>query len=167
MSTSTAHAERTPPAASPAELFSLAGKTALLTGGTRGIGAACALALARAGASVVLVVRPLSSPSSAPPAPSSAPSGAEHPSLAPLLALGQTHASQKYSIVEADLADMKSVKEVFPKALQKAGGTIDVLVNCGGIQRRHPSTEFPEEDWDEVGSSSSLNSPNITTTGAS
>lgn len=27
---------------------------------------------------------------------------------------------------------------------------IDILVNCGGIQRRHPSHEFPDSDWNEV-----------------
>ena len=27
---------------------------------------------------------------------------------------------------------------------------IDILVNCAGIQRRHPSAQFPHDDWDEV-----------------
>lgn len=32
-----------------------------------------------------------------------------------------------------------------------AGHDIDILVNCGGIQRRHPAHQFPDEDWNEVG----------------
>ena len=30
------------------------------------------------------------------------------------------------------------------------GLKIDILVNCGGIQRRHPAELFPDEDWEEV-----------------
>ena len=29
-------------------------------------------------------------------------------------------------------------------------GAIDVLINNAGIQRRHPFTEFPEQDWDDI-----------------
>ncbi len=32
----------------------------------------------------------------------------------------------------------------------KDGHTIQILVNCAGIQRRHPSHEFPDSDWNEV-----------------
>lgn len=126
-------------------LFSLAGKHALVTGGTRGIGAACALSLAQAGASVCLAVRPGQSSDLQ-----------DHPALKPLAAY--TGQNQKHVAVECDLGDMASVKSVFEKALQtkEMAGTIDILVNCGGIQRRHPSTEFPEEDWDEVSSSGRL-----------
>lgn len=47
---------------------------------------------------------------------------------------------------------MHQVKRVIDEALQleEMRGRIDVLVNCGGIQRRNPSTQFTEEDWDEV-----------------
>lgn len=31
------------------------------------------------------------------------------------------------------------------------GETIDILLNCGGIQRRTPAENFSDEDWDEVG----------------
>ena len=30
------------------------------------------------------------------------------------------------------------------------GETIDILLNCGGIQRRTPAENFPDQDWDEV-----------------
>jgi 2-deoxy-D-gluconate 3-dehydrogenase len=36
-----------------------------------------------------------------------------------------------------------------PKVL-KDGHHIDILLNCAGIQRRHPAHEFPDDDWNEV-----------------
>lgn len=138
MSSSDVACEKTP-STSSLGLFNLSGKTALLTGGTRGIGQACAVALVDAGANVILAVRP----------GTSAGPGGEHPALAPLNAASK--GSSKHSTVEADLSDLESVKTVFDRALSVSPtGAIDILVNCGGIQRRHPSTDFPESDWDEV-----------------
>ncbi|KAJ8693734.1 hypothetical protein PTI98_008705 [Pleurotus ostreatus] len=83
-------------------------------------------------------------------------------------------------VVYADLEDMADVKTVWPRALallgrerdgesgeggegegvEGAGGEdgegaqgqprIHILVNCAGVQRRHPSVAFPEADWDTV-----------------
>ena len=88
------------------------------------------MALAEAGADVCLVQRPGSTNTS---------------TYDQITALGR-----RVEIVECDLADLESVKGVFPKAVEKMGGEIHVLVNCGGIQRRAPAVEFPEADWDEV-----------------
>jgi len=118
---------------SPA-LFSLAGKNVLITGASRGIGAACAIALAEAGASICLVQRP--------------PSEDVEPNVKTLnaiLALGVTAKT-----VYCDLDDMDAVKHVFQTALDVMGGQIHILVNCAGIQRRWPSVDFPESDWDKV-----------------
>lgn len=109
-------------------LFNLQGKHALITGATRGIGAACALALAQAGVRCCLVVRPGTEASSV---------------LKPLP--GTNHTT-----VEADLSDMKQVKSVFDRALPLLEGKIDILINCGGIQRRNPAVDFAEEDWNDV-----------------
>ncbi|SNX85405.1 probable 2-deoxy-D-gluconate 3-dehydrogenase [Melanopsichium pennsylvanicum] len=139
MSSSDATCEKTP-STSSLGLFSLSGKTALLTGGTRGIGQACAVALVEAGASVILAVRPGTTTDSL-----------VHPALGPLNAVANQSSSQKHSTVDADLSDMEAVKTLFDRALALShSGSIDILVNCGGIQRRHPSTDFPENDWDEV-----------------
>ena len=106
-----------------------------------GIGAACAIALAEAGANICLVQRPGSTnletfnalQALAPPAPT---------------------ASRNVKIVECDIADLDAVKGVFDKALEAMGGEIHVLVNCAGIQRRAPAVEFSESDWDDVRGSS-------------
>ncbi|KAJ5975985.1 2-dehydro-3-deoxy-D-gluconate 5-dehydrogenase [Penicillium waksmanii] len=115
--------------ASVASLFSLSGRTALITGGTRGIGQAMAFALAEAGADVILVQRDESNTSTRDEI---------------INRLGR-----KAYIHVAELSDRKSVKEIIPTVTSQ-GLKPDILVTCAGIQRRHPSHQFPDEDWDEV-----------------
>ena len=50
----------------------------------------------------------------------------------------------------AELADREAVKKIVPTLVQQ-GVQPDILLNCAGIQRRHPSEKFPDEDWDEAG----------------
>jgi len=54
-------------------------------------------------------------------------------------------------IVHCDLSDTDAVKLVFQSALETMAGRIHILVNCAGIQRRSPSIDFSEKDWDDVG----------------
>jgi 2-deoxy-D-gluconate 3-dehydrogenase len=110
------------------KLFSLEGQTALITGGTRGIGAAIAIGFAEAGADIILVQRDESN--------SSTKKAVE--------ALGR-----KAYIVLADLSEKSSVRTLVARALQIVP-KLDILVNAAGIQRRHPAHEFPDEEWDEV-----------------
>jgi len=115
------------------QLFSLSGQNVLITGATRGIGAACAIALAQAGASICLVQRE--------------PTNGVSPNLATfntIRALGV-----KVEVVYCDLGDLEATKSVFQKALDVMGG-IHILVNCAGIQRRSPSLDFAESDWDDI-----------------
>lgn len=56
---------------------------------------------------------------------------------------------RKCTIYTADLASKDSIAGLIPKILAD-GHQIHVLLNCAGIQRRHPSHEFPQDDWDEV-----------------
>ena len=76
-------------------------------------------------------------------------------------------ASRRVTIVKCDLSDKEQVKTLVERSIsavttngdQKAesvgsatlGSNIDILVNCGGIQRRHKAETFPDSDWDEVG----------------
>jgi len=115
-------------------LFGLSGRTALCTGATRGIGQKLAVALAKAGADVVLVQRNTSN----------------QETLELIKAEGR-----KAWIVVCDLADNKAVKGLVKQVTgtEEEGGmgiTLDIVVNCGGIQRRTPAENFPDADWDEV-----------------
>jgi 2-deoxy-D-gluconate 3-dehydrogenase len=56
----------------------------------------------------------------------------------------------KADIFECDLADKDQVSKLIPQLTEKMGRTIDIVVNCGGIQRRHPVEKFPDNDWEEV-----------------
>jgi hypothetical protein len=53
-------------------------------------------------------------------------------------------------IYVCDLADKAQVKKVVPTITGELGLKVDILINCGGIQRRHKSEVFPDEDWEEV-----------------
>jgi gluconate 5-dehydrogenase len=109
------------------EVFGLSGKTAVVTGGSSGIGRAIAVALGRAGARVVLVARR--------PAPMAE-------VVAELRDLGAAgHA------ISADLADRAAVARAVEQI--KAGyGEPDVLVNSAGVNRRPPMDDLTSDDWD-------------------
>ncbi|OJT06263.1 2-dehydro-3-deoxy-D-gluconate 5-dehydrogenase [Trametes pubescens] len=124
------------PAVPALALFSLAGQNVLITGATRGIGAACAIALAEAGANICLVRRPAAA----------GVAQTNDDTTTAITALGRT-----VKTVECDLADLDVVKGLFQQALDAMGGEIHVLVNCAGIQRRSPAVQFPENDWDDGG----------------
>lgn len=110
-----------------AELFSLEGKVAVVTGANTGLGQAMALALASAGASVGLVGR-------------SAPDETE----ALIKDAGGTSA-----VVMADLSDA-GVAPVVVQQAEDALGPVDILVNNAGIIRREEALDFSESDWDDV-----------------
>lgn len=115
-------------------------RVSLLTQLPAGIGAACAKALAEAGASLCLVLRE--------------PTEGAEPNLATVHTIRAMGAVAEY--VFCDLSDLDAVKGLFQKALDKMGGQIHVLVNCAGIQRRSPSVDFSEGDWDDVSCSFTL-----------
>ena len=109
-------------------LFDLSGKVALVTGASRGLGAAMAHALADAGADVALHAseRPPSATESA------------------IVAKGRR--GQSFT---ANLAKREETARLVPDVL-KAFGRIDILVNNAGTILRKPAAEHPDEYWDEV-----------------
>ena len=109
--------------------FSLEGKRALVTGASRGLGQAIAVALAEAGADVVCA--------------SSRRAGTDDTAAF-------VHAAGREAWqVEADLADRAATLAMADEA-ERLAGPIDVLVNNGGTIRRHPAAGHPLEDWDLV-----------------
>ncbi|KAI1372439.1 NAD(P)-binding protein [Hypoxylon crocopeplum] len=109
-------------------IFSLKGETALITGATRGIGQAVAVGLAEAGADIILIQR----------------STTATETKKAVEALGR-----KAYIYTADLASSEDVASIVPKVLAD-GHTIRILVNCAGIQIRHPPEIFPDTDYKAV-----------------
>jgi len=109
-------------------LFDLTGKTALVTGASRGIGRAIALALAEAGADVALVTN------------QSNPAEIEQ-EIAAL--------NRRAVVIKADLSDESRLPGVIAETIE-AFGKIDILVNNSGIIRRTPAAEHAAADWHDV-----------------
>ena len=108
-------------------LFSLEDRVALVTGGSSGIGRAVADALARAGASVVVVAR-------------------KEAELAATVA-ELTADGCRAAWVSADLGTRDGVRAAAEEAV-KAFGEPDILVNSAGINLRPPLGELTEDVWD-------------------
>jgi 2-dehydro-3-deoxy-D-gluconate 5-dehydrogenase len=109
--------------------FRLDGQTALVTGASRGLGAAMARALAEAGADVVLH------------ASQEAPSDRA--------AAIRSACGVRTACVTADLVRPEAAESLVRSALD-AMGRLDVLVNNAGIIRRAAAAEHSDADWDEV-----------------
>ncbi len=110
-------------------LFSLDGTTALVTGASRGIGQAMAVALAQAGASVVCA--------------STRRSGTDETAEA------VRQVGSRAWQIEADLSATDGADRLADAAFE-AAGDIHVLVNNAGTIRRHAAATFPLNDWQLV-----------------
>ena len=109
-----------------ASLFSLAGKRALVTGASGGIGGAIASALHGQGATVTL-------------------SGTRRDALQELAG----RFGERVHIAAADLADATSVEALVPEAERLMGG-LDILVNNAGLTRDGLAVRMKDEDWQLV-----------------
>lgn len=106
------------------QLFSLSGRTALVTGASRGLGAAMALALAQAGADLVITARSLA---------------ALDPTATKIRALGR-----RVSALALDQTDTNAIEP----AVQ--GLAVDILINNAGVEHVAPSIEVTPALWDHI-----------------
>jgi len=107
--------------------FRLDGKIAVVTGGTKGIGKAIAVALAEAGADIAVVSR------------------SPHQDVEKSV----SHLGRRFLHHAADLTKRDQTKSVIP-AVEEKMGDLDILVNNAGIIRRSPALEHTQEDWNDT-----------------
>jgi NAD(P)-dependent dehydrogenase (short-subunit alcohol dehydrogenase family) len=110
-------------------IFSLDGKTAVVLGGTSGIGRTLSLGLADAGADVIASAR------------------------------RQQHVDETASEIErrgrqtlrlcSDVCNRASLEDLLRASSQRFG-KVDILINCAGIIKRTPTLTMPEEEWADV-----------------
>lgn len=118
------------PAAPVLDLFKLIGKTALVTGSNRGIGAAIAIALAQAGAHVLLAQRDVSHTTT----------------YDAIIAQGR-----KATLVQGSLSTAAECEALWDAALAKAKGGIQILVNNAGVGSWALTTDEQQQDvWDQA-----------------
>lgn len=110
-------------------LFDLSGRTALVTGASRGLGRQMAGALARAGADLVITARDAASLAD---------------TVAEIEAIGRRAVP-----LALDLRDEASIREA-AAAAEDASGGIDILLNNAGCNIRKPSLEVAWDDWNTV-----------------
>ena len=108
----------------------LTGKTAIVTGGSRGIGRAVAIALAEAGASVAIIY-------------------AGNTKAAEETKQAIEEKGAQAMVIQCDVSDEKAVADMV-KAVKKELGRVDILVNNAGITRDGLLMIMKEEDWQAV-----------------
>ncbi len=112
------------------QLFDLKGKTALVTGGSRGLGLQLAHALGEAGAKVLLSSRKASDLEEA---------------VAELKAAGIDA-----QWIAADCANEADIRTLADEAIRRLGGHVDILVNNAGAAWGSPAEDHPVDAWDKV-----------------
>ncbi len=110
-------------------LFDLTGKTAVVVGGTSGIGLAMAVGLAEAGADVVATSR-------------------RKEQVDEAAKLIEATGRKSLRLV-SDVADRQSLQCLLDDTL-KAWGKVDILINCAGKIKREPTLDVTEETWNDI-----------------
>jgi len=110
-------------------LLDLTGKSAVVVGGTSGMGSAIAHGLAEAGADVVPTSRRIEQVNAT---------------------ANEIEERGRQSLrVASDVLDRVSLETVLQESV-KAFGKVDILVNCAGRTKRAPTIDFPDDDWDAI-----------------
>lgn len=109
------------------KMFSIEGKTAIVTGASKGIGKQICIALAEAGANIVGVSQ---------------------------TSMDETKKEvekigKKFIEIKADLRSTEKLDEIIDTTI-KGFGRIDILVNNAGMIRREDAINYSEEDWDDI-----------------
>ena len=110
-------------------IFSLEGKTAVVIGGTSGIGRTLSLGLADVGADVIASSR-------------------RQAQVEETAAEIERHGRQTLRLC-SDVRERASLEELLAAALQRFP-KIDILINCAGIIKRTTTLTMPEQEWDDV-----------------
>lgn len=110
--------------------FSLAGRTALVTGASRGIGRALALGLAQAEADVVVA-------------------GRDEQTLALVRDKAEKNSGRRSSSVAMDVSSVDTIAEAFDK-LRELGVEPDLLINNAGVEQVSESTDVDEALWARI-----------------
>lgn len=111
-------------------MIDLSGKSALVTGGSRGIGRACCLLLARAGASVAVNYR------------------VESPSAELLVDEIESAGGEAFALA-ADVTQRADAEMLVDETVSRFG-SIDILVNNAGIWKGSPIEEMSDTEWHEM-----------------
>jgi NAD(P)-dependent dehydrogenase (short-subunit alcohol dehydrogenase family) len=109
--------------------LSLVGRTAVVIGGTSGIGLALSLGLAEAGADVIASARRIEQ---------------VNETADKIEATG--HRTLR---ITSDVSDRGSLEQLCARTLD-AFGKVDILVNCAGKIKRGPTLTFPEDEWQDI-----------------
>lgn len=112
------------------DLFSLKGKTVIATGATGGLGAEMCLSLAEAGANIVALLLPGDKATLA---------------LSNLI----TETGRSFISFECDVSNTSALREVFSK-MWSCNIVPDILLNCAGLNRRHPIVDMTDANIDLV-----------------
>ena len=110
------------------DLFRLDGKTAIVTGCSRGLGQGMAVGLAEAGADIF---------------------GVDYFPDASETAKMVEKAGVKFAYFSANLLTIEPVEKIFAEAV-RVFGHVDIVINNAGIIKRNDSVDFSEDEWDDV-----------------
>ena len=113
-----------------ADKFRLDNKVAVVIGGAGGLGEACALELGRQGATVIIASR-------------------NRERIQEAAEKIHSETGSETGSFQVDVTDEESVKHLADQVVEKYG-TVDILVNTHGINKKGPAVDFPVEDWDQL-----------------